>query len=201
MSQAGIRPRNHPKQVRTRQSALDDVDDRRTPRELFDRLHARYRFTLDAAASADNALLPKFYDIETDGLAQSWAGETVWCNPPFSNIPAWVWKAFLEVANGCLGIVMLVPADRTEQAWWQDWIEPVRDRGLGVTTEFIRRRVKFGLPANHPQADAGLANGKKGGGYRYPPFGCVLIRLGTCSLGERMPAYRAETVPMFGSSR
>lgn len=189
MSQAGIRPRNHIKQIRTRKSNLmlfgdptDGVDDRRTPHELFDALNARFRFTIDVAASADNALLPRFYDRETDGLRGSWDGETVWCNPPYSDIPAWVRRATIHGGvGGAQGVVMLLPADRTEQPWWQDWIEPVRDRGLGVTTEFIRKRVKFGLPAGHPHADKGLANGRTGGGYRYPPFGCVLLRLGACS--------------------
>ena len=201
MSQAGIRPRDHPKQVRTRRSALDAVDDRRTPRDLFDRLHARYGFTLDAAASEGNALLPNFFDIERDGLRQSWTSETVWCNPPFSNIPAWVEKAFAEVAAGCLGAVLLLPADRTEQAWWQDNVEPRRDRGQGVATEFIRRRVKFGLPPGHPQGDAGLANGKSGGGYRYPPFGCVLLRLGNCADRLRPGEISAGQLRLLGAAK
>jgi phage N-6-adenine-methyltransferase len=189
MSFAGIAPKNHIKQVRARRSNLqlfgdptDGVDDRRTPRSLFDPLHARYGFTIDAAASSENALLPRFFDREMDGLRSSWDGETVWCNPPYSDIPAWVRKAtFQGGTGGAHGVVMLLPADRTEQPWWQDFIEPVRDRGLGVTTEFIRRRVKFGLPPGHPEADKGLARGKSGGGYRYPPFGCVLLRLGACA--------------------
>jgi phage N-6-adenine-methyltransferase len=183
MSQAGIRPRNHPKQVRTRQSdlfhesgGLDSVDDRRTPRELFDLLHAEFRFTLDAAASHDNALLPAYLTKTSDALKLPWREQRVWCNPPYSAIPAWVEKAADEVeGQGCPLVVMLLPADRTEQPWWQDVIEPRRDRGLGIATRFIRKRVKFGLPPEHPDADKGLANGKKGGGYRYPPFGCVLV--------------------------
>lgn len=182
MSQAGIRPKNHPKQVRTRQSLLgtegnlDSVDDRRTPRELFDALHTEFRFTVDIAASADNALLPRFCTREFDALKYSWRDSRVWCNPPYSAIPAWVSKAYSEVSTGgCPLVVMLLPADRTEQPWWQDIIEPRRDRGQGVRTRFIRKRVKFGLPPDHPHADKGLANGKKGGGYRYPPFGCVLV--------------------------
>jgi phage N-6-adenine-methyltransferase len=188
VSQAGIRPRNHPKQVRTRQSelfhesgGLDSVDDRRTPRSLFDPLHAEFAFTIDAAASADNALLPRFWTKEQDALRLSWDDERVWCNPPYSALPFWVHKASgfgAELKASCSGpelVVMLLPADRTEQPWWQDFIEPYRDCGLGVTTRFIRKRVKFGLPPDHPDADKGLANGKTGGGYRYPPFGCVLV--------------------------
>lgn len=184
MSQAGIRPRNHPKQVRVRQSelfhesgGLDSVDDRRTPREFFETLHKEFAFTIDVAASADNALLPRFFSLREDAFRRGWAGERVWCNPPYSAITEWVARANRETRIDCACplVVMLLPADRTEQPWWQDYIEPFRDRGLGITTRFIRKRIKFGLPPEHPDADKGLANGKTGGGYRYPPFGCVLI--------------------------
>lgn len=188
VSFAGIAPKNHPKQIRTRRSNLqlfgdptDGVDDRRTPRELFDPLHARYGFTVDAAASKDNALLPRYWTREDDALYQSWEGETVWCNPPYSDIPTWVRRATTPHDGFARGVVLLLPADRTEQPWWQDYIEPMRDRGLGVTTQFIRKRVKFGLPDGHPAGDKGLARGRAGGGYRYPPFGCVLLRLGACA--------------------
>jgi hypothetical protein len=187
MSQAGIRPKNHPKQVRTRQSelfhesgALDSVDDRRTPRSLFDPLHEEFGFTVDAAASADNALLPAYWTMADDATSSlvSWAGERVWCNPPFSALWDWVRKANDEHRQDCPLIVMLLPADRTEQPWWQTYIEPCRDGKRpdcpGLTTRFLAKRVKFGLPPDHPDADKGLANGKTGGKYRYPPFGCVL---------------------------
>jgi phage N-6-adenine-methyltransferase len=181
MSSAGIAPKNHPNQVRTRQSllfhesgALDSVDDRRTPREFFDPLHVRYGFTVDAAASPDNALLPRFWTRKDDALRKRWESERVWCNPPYSNIPEWVSKAYNETMVGCPLAVLLLPADRTEQPFWQYYIEPFRDRGLGVRTEFVAKRIKFGLPPDHPDANKGLANGK-GGKYRYPPFGCVLV--------------------------
>jgi phage N-6-adenine-methyltransferase len=186
MSSAGIAPKNHPKQVRTRQSelfhesgALDSVDDRRTPLEFWRPLHERFEFTIDIAASADNALLPRFITRGADALRLTWAGERVWCNPPYSNIPEWVAKAAHETAPrdglACELVVMLLPADRTEQPFWHEFIEPYRDRtGSGVRTEFIRKRIKFGLPPDHPDANKGLANGK-GGKYRYPPFGCVLV--------------------------
>jgi phage N-6-adenine-methyltransferase len=183
--------------VRVRQSelfhesgGLDSVDDRRTPRSLFDPVHARFRFTIDVAASSDNAMLPRYYDrlglgaanghsSHETGLTASWKNERVWCNPPYSSICDWVHKAFFETRDwGCPLVVMLLPADRTEQPWWQEYVEPYRDGRDSpphITTEFIAKRVKFGLPPEHPDADKGLANGKKGGGYRYPPFGCVLV--------------------------
>jgi phage N-6-adenine-methyltransferase len=185
MSQAGIKPKNHIHQIRTRRSNLglfgdptDGVDDRHTPRSLFDPLHDRFRFTLDAAASVENALLPRYFTRWSDGLSLSWWDDRVWCNPPYSAIGDWVHKADGEIRGGrCPLAVLLLPADRTEQPWWQQYIEPHRD-GRGdalIRTEFIAKRVKFGLPPGHPDGDKGLAQGKKGGGYRYPPFGCVLV--------------------------
>lgn len=92
MSLVGRPALNHPQQVGTR-GALDKVDDRRTPRDLWDPLNAKYDFTIDVAASPENALCERFYTIADDGLAQSWANERVWCNPPFSDCGAWVAKA------------------------------------------------------------------------------------------------------------
>ena len=43
-------------------------------------------FTVDVAAAPHNTKCERFYTAEQDGLAQSWAGETVWCNPPYSSI-------------------------------------------------------------------------------------------------------------------
>ncbi len=62
------------------QSAGDVRQGWRTPRPLFDALHAALRFTVDACASPDNALLPRHW---TDCEAARWEGERVFCNPPF----------------------------------------------------------------------------------------------------------------------
>ena len=64
-------------------------------------------FTLDAAASAHNAVCEHFYTKETDGLNQTWYG-TVWVNPPFGNeLKHWVAKACQEAVNA--RIFMLIP--------------------------------------------------------------------------------------------
>jgi phage N-6-adenine-methyltransferase len=154
----------------------DGTDDRRTPRELFDALHAQYHFTVDAAASAENALLPRFWTKETPacwghpdmwqggGLAQDWSEQRVWCNPPFSNLAPWVKRAHLSRATPL--IVMLVPANRTEQGWWHEYIEPYRDRpGSPLTVEFLKGRVKFGYPESHV-----FVKGNR------PPFGVCLLK-------------------------
>jgi hypothetical protein len=151
---------------------LVDLDDRATPQWLFDHWHGQYRFTVDVAASAANAKLPRFYDLNSDGLAASWAGERVWCNPPFSLIEPWAIKAWNEPAPV---VALLVPANRTDQAWWARHIEPFRDgrraaRGGGaaragvLTTHFLPGRPRF------LRAGAEVV----GPGER-PPFGCAVL--------------------------
>ena len=127
MSVVGYKARNHPQQVAVH-GARPEIDDRATPPEVFGPLHERFGFTVDAAASPHNTKCPRYWTEADDGLARSWAGQAVWCNPPFSfpNLPAWVAKAWQEWKNdGPALIVMLIPANRTEQAWWQELVEPV----------------------------------------------------------------------------
>lgn len=99
MSLAKMKARNHPAQVAAR-GAIDEVDDRATHPMDFAPLHERFGFTVDVAAAAHNTKCERFYDRDTDGLAQSWANETVWCNPPFSDIAPWVRKAWAEYLLG-----------------------------------------------------------------------------------------------------
>jgi phage N-6-adenine-methyltransferase len=137
------------------------VDDRGTDPALFAELHGRFHFTIDVAASHDNAKLDRHYTIAEDGLAQPWIGERVWCNPPYSNIAPWVIKAWAEPAEL---VVMLLPANRTEQRWWQEWVEKDRDAGGLLRVEFLPGRPRF------------VAPGKPGiGPNERPPFGCCLV--------------------------
>ncbi len=160
-------PKNHPNHRRKRGGVDDSVDDRETPPDVFDPLNEEFRFTLDVAAARHNAKCRRYYTrgpsplwlprqlslfdeppvgdpeaLGIDGLAQPWArGEVCWANPPFSDIEPWVSKA-----SGCLAtVVMLLPANRTEQPWWQRYIEPERDM-LGhseLTTRFLEGRRCF----------------------------------------------------------
>lgn len=159
MSLVGFKAQNHGQQTAKR-GPKPEVDDRATPPELFDPLHARFCFSIDVAASPANAKLERFYSTEDDGLAQSWAGHNVWCNPPYSDIRPWVEKA--AAAQDAL-VVMLLPANRTEQAWWQDLIEPGRRDG-SIEVEFLRGRQRF------------IRAGADGiGPNERPPFGVCLV--------------------------
>lgn len=94
--------------------------DRRTPRPLFDALHAEFGFTLDAAASIDNHLCDRYYTEADDGLRQDWAGDAgggaVYVNPPFATAGAWIAKAAATAAAGTR-VVMVLPVRTGTAAW------------------------------------------------------------------------------------
>lgn len=141
MNLVGFKALGHKQQTRY-QVSNREIDDRALPPEDFAPLQKRFRFTFDVAASPKNAKLPRYFTHEHNGLSQSWANERIYCNPPYSEITPWVAKAWLEVQSPM--IVLLLPANRTEQGFWQDMIEPYRDRsGSPLTTEFWRGRTRF----------------------------------------------------------
>jgi len=161
MALVGFRAQNHPQQTRYAGSKRH-VDDRALPVEAFLELNRRFKFTVDVAASDANTKCRRYYTEETDGLKQSWAGERVYCNPPYSTIEPWCVKAWSETQAEL--IVMLLPANRTEQGWWQRQIEPLRDRALSpLTVEFLPGRQRFLKPG---QIEVGPNE--------RPPFGMVL---------------------------
>lgn len=107
-----------------------------TPQELFDGLDREFGFTLDPCATDENAKCGKYYTKNDDGLSKSWAGETVFMNPPYGKeIAKWAKKAHDEWANNNATVVCLVPA-RTDTAYWHDYF-------MKGDIRFIRGRVKF----------------------------------------------------------
>ena len=164
MGNAGYRAGNHPQQSR-RWGSDDSIDDRATHPLDFAAFSERHGpFTVDVAAAEHNTKCARFYDVDANGLAQDWSGERVWCNPPYSDIAPWIRKAW-ECWATTDGIAMLLPASRTEQAWWQLMVEPFRDRaGSPLRVEFLPGRMRF------------LKRGQTAiGPNQRPPFGCVLL--------------------------
>ncbi len=145
-----------------------------TPMALFEPLHAVHRFTLDPCGHSESPVTQRMEWATRgsgregdDGLLFSWEGHRVFCNPPYSDIAPWAAKAHAEIRNGCELVVMLVPANRTEQPWWQNLVEFHRDgraTRFGVTTRFLPKRMRFGF---HGSPD--------GAGGHQSTFGCVLI--------------------------
>lgn len=106
-----------------------------TPQAFFDKVNAKFGFTLDVCASPENAKCGAFFTKEDDGLTKSWQG-VVWMNPPYGReIGHWMRKAYESAKDGAV-VVCLVPA-RTDTAWWHDYA------AMGCV-EFIRGRLKFG---------------------------------------------------------
>lgn len=173
-----------------------DLDRRYTTRETMDlcmRLAGVDGWDLDVAADDESHWAPTWFDVRADGLKQPWRGR-VWCNPPYSDIVPWVGKAWTSMAEqrGPDLIAMLLPCNRTEQSWWQELVEAVRDGWsreqdgtwavastrtapasspiseaqwfARLSTHFLPGRVKYGHPGN-----------RNGVGVGSPPFGCVLL--------------------------
>lgn len=112
----------------------------RTPDALYLALDKEFAFTIDIAADAERAKHVRYVDREVDALASSWAGERVFCNPPYGReLDRWVAKAFDEAQAGAL-VVMVLPA-RTGNAWFHRWCLPHAE------IRFIRGRLGFSQSA------------------------------------------------------
>jgi len=117
-----------------------------TPQDDFAALDAEFRFTLDVAASPDNAKCPRFFTKDQDGLAQDWGREVCWMNPPYNQVARWMSKALESSQAGAL-VVCFVYA-RTGTAWWHTYAT----RG---EIRFLRGRRKFsGAQFNAPADSA-----------------------------------------------
>jgi site-specific DNA-methyltransferase (adenine-specific) len=112
-----------------------------TPQEFYDGLNKRYNFTLDPCATAQNTKCPKFFTEQDDGLSQDWSGNTVYVNPPYSNVKAWVNKALIESRKPDTTVVMLVAA-RTDTKFFHDYCTKANQ------IFFIKGRLKFGGSTN-----------------------------------------------------
>ena len=84
-----------------------------TPQALFDMLHGSCRFTVDACAVEHNHKMDRYWSPIDDGLAQSWEGERVWCNPPYEDIGPWLAKGQTATLAA-----FLLPV-RTDRQWWR----------------------------------------------------------------------------------
>ena len=111
-----------------------------TPQSLFNALDSEFHFTLDVAASDQNAKCKQYYTKESDGLQKDWGGETVFCNPPYGSKETGLWteKCYHEGLKPNTTVVLLIPA-RTDRNSFHDYI-------LGkAEIRFLRGRLKFEL--------------------------------------------------------
>ncbi|HAX7408053.1 TPA: DNA methylase [Escherichia coli] len=109
----------------------------RTPSPIFRNLHREFVFTLDGAATKHDTLLPRFTD---DIHNQSWDGERVFCNPPYSDT-----KTFLVKASEADLAVFLIPY-RPQTTYW---LTHIFTNPLCHEIRMLHRAVKYLPPAGH----------------------------------------------------
>ncbi|HHZ5996352.1 TPA: DNA N-6-adenine-methyltransferase [Escherichia coli] len=109
----------------------------RTPFLLFKNLHREFIFSLDGAATKHDTLLPRFTD---DIHNQSWDGERVFCNPPYSDT-----KTFLVKASEADLSVFLIPY-RPQTIYW---LKHIFTNPLCHEIRILHRAVKYLPPAGH----------------------------------------------------
>ena len=107
----------------------------RTPPLLFRNLHREYSFSLDGAATEHDTLLPRFTD---DISRQSWDGERVFCNPPYSDIPSFLIKA----SEADLAVFLIPYRPHTTY-----WLRHIFTNPLCHEIRILHRAVKFLPPA------------------------------------------------------
>jgi site-specific DNA-methyltransferase (adenine-specific) len=94
-----------------------------TPKDLYDKLNAEFKFSLDPCANVENHKCTKYYTKEQDGLAQDWSNERVFCNPPYGrDVKRWVQKCFEEVYGGECEIAVMLLNARTDTQWFHKYI-------------------------------------------------------------------------------
>ncbi len=129
-------------------------DNWQTPPDLFLELDQEFNFTLDAAADASNHFCDRWLgpgsDISEDALTWKGEDETIFCNPPYSNIAEFVkWADSLSLNTLTTKVVMLIPS-RTDTKYWHAhiWDREKHQPHPNVQVRFIKGRVKFIDPFN-----------------------------------------------------
>jgi site-specific DNA-methyltransferase (adenine-specific) len=122
-----------------------------TPPKLFSSLHNVCRFTLDGAASNDNALLPEYRTIENPMQPTDWLRPNrIFCNPPYGKgcIEPFVERAIKSIEDNTKWLLLL-PV-RTDMQWFHDlWIQHQADK---VHFAFFLGRLKFIPPPGVKQS-------------------------------------------------
>ena len=125
-----------------------DRMDWRTPPDLFRALDDEFHFTLDAAANEANHLCDRYYTATDSAFSHSWAGERVFCNPPYGRDAAkWIEKCARE-GGGAL-VAALLPA-RTDTRAFHRFIY----KQPNVEIRFLPGRLHFGHPETGEPGEA-----------------------------------------------
>lgn len=130
-------------------------DDWATPEWLFQLLHARFEYTIDLAASKENAKLPRYFTEEDNSLKKSWDTERGFCNPPYSLAPEFIEKAYIEnVQNwmrwgrdsSCAEHTSLLLPARTSNKEWGKYIFPHATELIFIEGRVVFEGASLGAP-------------------------------------------------------
>ncbi len=110
-----------------------------TPQWLYDALNREFGFTLDPCSDGTNAKCKRFYSYLDNGLLKDWGTESVFMNPPYSEVDEWMRKAYGSAQEGAT-VVCLIPS-RTDTQWWHEY-------AMKGEIRFIKGRLKFGDAEN-----------------------------------------------------
>lgn len=125
-------------------------------------------FDLDAAATAENTLAPKFITKEDNAFYKTWdhyvpRGSKIWCNPPYSKqggpLNAWITVFLMERNLNGMHIIACLPSD-TSTKWFHYLYYEMNSFHRKI--HFLKPRVRFIDPAT----------GKPGGS---PKFGTIIV--------------------------
>lgn len=119
-----------------------------TPADVFLPIRQEFAPTLDVCANALNAKCARYFTEAEDGLAQTWAPEVCWMNPPYGRaVSKWTDKAVLESRRGAV-VLGLLPV-RSDTTWWH------RDvLGAALEIRFLPGRVRYLKPEHRGRSQA-----------------------------------------------
>ncbi|MBE7708923.1 MAG: hypothetical protein E7Z93_00575 [Cyanobacteria bacterium SIG32] len=99
-------------------------DDYMTPPDIYGsllELFNRNKFDIDVCCTKENIPANIHYTKNENGLLQKWSG-LCFCNPPWDKTPKWVAKGFEESTNPGTHICFVIPSNRFETGYMQDYI-------------------------------------------------------------------------------
>lgn len=115
-------------------------DEWRTPDNIFNYLQHHFDFTLDAAATDDNAKCANYFTKQNSAIDNTWSGR-IWCNPPYSRgmASSFIEKAHYEIIQSKNAELawFLLPA-RTDTVMWHKYVF-----AAAAEIIFIRGRLRF----------------------------------------------------------
>ena len=113
-----------------------------TPPDLALALQNEFSFDTEVCAEVDNRAIPSIPYISQaqDALQIEWAEWTknrAYCNPPYSQLPAFVSRGFQQALAHQMLVAMLIPV-YTDTKYWDNYID-----GVATEVRLLKGRLRF----------------------------------------------------------